>query len=81
VRAHRETGEAGQTDAPFDIVVGGHTTGDDRAGDRAVVDPYVEAGATWWIEDVSPWAFGWKWQGAWPFAAMRERIRSGPPQI
>jgi alkanesulfonate monooxygenase SsuD/methylene tetrahydromethanopterin reductase-like flavin-dependent oxidoreductase (luciferase family) len=73
VRTHR------QGEAPFDVVIGGHTAGKDRAADRATVEAYAAAGATWWLEDVSPWPFGWNWQGPWPFAAMRERIRSGPP--
>jgi alkanesulfonate monooxygenase SsuD/methylene tetrahydromethanopterin reductase-like flavin-dependent oxidoreductase (luciferase family) len=68
-------------ESPFDVVIGGHTAGVDSAVDRAVVEPYVEAGATWWLEDVSPWPFGWTWQGPWPFEAMRERIRGGPPKI
>ena len=63
----------------FDVAIGGHTQGTHRSVDRAVVEPYVDAGATWWLEDVSPWPFGWAWQGPWPFAAMRDRIRRGPP--
>jgi len=69
------------SEAAFDVVIGGHTAGADRAGDRATVEPYAEASATWWLEDVSPWPFGWTWQGPWPFAAMRERIRRGPPAL
>jgi hypothetical protein len=61
-------------------VIGGHTEGGDRAKDRATVEPYAEAGATWWLEDVSPWPFGWRWEGPWPIDAMRERIRQGPPE-
>jgi alkanesulfonate monooxygenase SsuD/methylene tetrahydromethanopterin reductase-like flavin-dependent oxidoreductase (luciferase family) len=75
VRLHRTD------DSPFDVVIGGHTDGVDPAVDGAVVEPYIEAGATWWLEDVSPWPFGWTWQGPWPFEAMRERIRGGPPKI
>lgn len=75
VRMHRTD------DAPFDVAIGGHTAGADPAVDRAVVEPYASAGATWWLEDVSPWPFGWAWQGPWPFQAMRERIRGGPPKI
>jgi hypothetical protein len=67
------------TNAEFDVVIGGHTGATHRAADRAIVESYVEAGATWWLEDVSPWAFGWNWQGPWPFATLRERIRRGPP--
>jgi alkanesulfonate monooxygenase SsuD/methylene tetrahydromethanopterin reductase-like flavin-dependent oxidoreductase (luciferase family) len=73
VRGHR-TG-----DGPFDVVIGGHTEGAAGPADRAVVEPYAEAGATWWLEDVSPWPFGWQWAGPWPLAAMRERIRRGRP--
>jgi alkanesulfonate monooxygenase SsuD/methylene tetrahydromethanopterin reductase-like flavin-dependent oxidoreductase (luciferase family) len=75
VRLHRTD------DAPFDVVIGGHTDSPGGAADQATVESYVEAGATWWLEDLSPWPFGWAWQGPWPFAAMRERIRSGPPKV
>jgi alkanesulfonate monooxygenase SsuD/methylene tetrahydromethanopterin reductase-like flavin-dependent oxidoreductase (luciferase family) len=75
VRLHHTAGAA------FDVVIGGHTDGSDRAADRAAVQSYVEAGATWWLEDVSPWSFSWTWQGPWPVAAMRERIRIGPPKV
>ena len=74
VRSHRTN------DTVFDVVIGGHTSGTDRQADRAEVEQYIAAGATWWLEDVSPWSFGWKWQGAWPMSAMRDRIRHGPPR-
>ncbi len=74
VAAHRPR------DVPFEVVVGGHTTGTDPSADAAVVLPFREAGATWWLEDVSPWPFGWTGKGSWPVEAMRERIRSGPPR-
>jgi len=67
-------------EAPFDVVVGGHTSGKDRADDAGIVAPYIEVGATWWVEDISPWtSAGWSWGAPWPLDAMRERIRSGPP--
>ncbi len=74
VRAHRTR------DTPFEVVVGGHTAGEDAAADQAVVARYADAGTTWWLEDVSPWAFGWRRQGPWPTAAMEARIRRGPPR-
>ena len=40
--------------APFDIAAGGNSPGDDLAKARAHVEPYSEAGATWWIEFVLP---------------------------
>lgn len=73
VRAHR------RDEAPFDVVASGCTTGRDRAADVETVAAYVACGATWWVEDVSPWAFGWRQQGRWPLEAMRERVRRGPP--
>ena len=40
--------------APFDIAAGGNSSSDDPAKARAHVEPYSEAGATWWIEFVLP---------------------------
>jgi alkanesulfonate monooxygenase SsuD/methylene tetrahydromethanopterin reductase-like flavin-dependent oxidoreductase (luciferase family) len=70
--------------APFDLVCSGATAGDSPAQDATIVAPFIEAGATWWIEDVSPWRFGWGWEEQWPPDAtklMRERVRRGPPRI
>ncbi len=77
VAAHRTT------EAPFDVVIGGQTPGGDPVGGAAVVAPYAEAAATWWIEDVNPWRFGLGLEDPWsPDAAarMRERVRLGPPR-
>ncbi len=65
-------------DETFDIVVAGHSSADDAA--KAVQD-YDDAGATWWLEDVSPWAFGWQWDGPWPIDQMNDRLRAGPPRL
>ncbi len=58
--------------APFDLVVGGHSPGDDPAKAQAHVEPYIEAGATWWSELVLPE----------PGEGDRAltRIKQGPPQ-
>lgn len=74
VHDHREYG------GPFDVVAGGHAAGTDRARDAEIVAAYEAAGATWWLESVSPWDFGWQWQGPWPEGEMRRRIRAGPPR-
>lgn len=66
--------------APYAMVISGHTAGQDATSDRAHVARFEEAGATWWLEDVSPWPFGWNWQGPWPVEAMRARINAGPPR-
>ena len=64
----------------FDVICYGETPAGDAAAGAATVAPYTQAGATWWIEDLSPFPFGWDWVGPWPAEAMRERIRSGPPR-
>ena len=74
VRAQRSA------DTPYDFVISGHTAGQDATADRARVAAFADAGATWWLDDVSPWPFGWNWQGPWPVEAMRARINAGPPR-
>jgi alkanesulfonate monooxygenase SsuD/methylene tetrahydromethanopterin reductase-like flavin-dependent oxidoreductase (luciferase family) len=73
-KAHRTS------DGPFEVTSGGHTGGTDRTRDADHTAAYAEAGATWWLEDVSPWPYGWRWQGDWPVEAMNDRIRRGPPR-
>jgi alkanesulfonate monooxygenase SsuD/methylene tetrahydromethanopterin reductase-like flavin-dependent oxidoreductase (luciferase family) len=66
-----------ETDAPFDIVIEGRTPGGDpgpEAGTpwapaQAIIQPWVAAGATWWIE--SPWDLR--------HPKEVERLRQGPP--
>lgn len=60
---------------PFDIVMEGRTPGDDRDQAMAIVGPFAEAGATWWLESM--------WWDEPPATAdtVRERIKQGPPRI
>lgn len=51
---------------PSDIVVEGET----EPGDRSPVQPWAEAGATWWLES--------RWQASSP-TAVKDRIAAGPP--
>jgi alkanesulfonate monooxygenase SsuD/methylene tetrahydromethanopterin reductase-like flavin-dependent oxidoreductase (luciferase family) len=60
-------------DAPFDLVAGGYTPGDDPAA-------LEKAGATWWLESIDPWRFGWDGKNTYPAEAMRERVLQGPPR-
>ena len=64
INAYRES-----TD-PFDIAVNGETPGDPHKGAK-IVQPYSEAGATWWIEFEA---------SRESFEEYRERIRQGPPK-
>jgi len=52
---------------PFDVAVYGETPADSLKG-AEIVQPYREAGATWWIEARES------------FEELRERIRQGPPK-
>ena len=61
------------TDAPFDVIISGETTGQDHEQDRATVTPYAQAGATWWFESILPWKT--------PLEKVRTRIRQGPPRL
>ena len=61
----------------FDVIISGHTGG---ADDASVVAAHAEVGATWWLEDISPWPFGWSFEGPWPIEAMNARVRGGPPR-
>lgn len=64
VAKHRPSGE------PFDVAIGGETPAD-RVGAAGVVQPYADAGVTWWIEQVNAWSG--------PLDEMRDRVRQGPP--
>jgi hypothetical protein len=54
----------------------GVTPGDDPAAQRAVVEPWLEAGATWYNE--SMWELP-RTQESVP--ALLARVRSGPPRV
>ncbi len=58
-------------DRPFDIIVQGSTPPGEAAKARATVEPYAEAGATWWIDA--------DWEHA-TVATVRARIAAGPPR-
>jgi alkanesulfonate monooxygenase SsuD/methylene tetrahydromethanopterin reductase-like flavin-dependent oxidoreductase (luciferase family) len=70
--------------APFDAVHSGATPGDNPSQAAELVEPYAQAGVTWWIEPVDPWRFGWSFEVPWAPEAtvlMRERILQGPPRF
>ncbi|HET8841713.1 MAG TPA: LLM class flavin-dependent oxidoreductase [Ktedonobacteraceae bacterium] len=57
---------------PFDITWEGETPGDDRERAAAMVQPWIDAGITWWMES--------RWSNS-GLAEVRTRIRQGPPRI
>ncbi len=75
IRAERKS------DAPFDVIQSAKTP-NDRAQAAEIVRPYAEAGATWWLESVSPWEYGGIADDrSWPTEPMHARIVAGPPKI
>ncbi len=56
---------------PFDIISEGRTPGDDPAQAAAIIQPYIDAGITWWLESM--------WAAPNDVADVRARIRQGPP--
>jgi hypothetical protein len=63
-----------QLTTPFDIVVEGETSGTDRARALEIIQPWAEAGATWWIEAL--WSANGQEDGLNKVIA---RLEQGPP--
>jgi hypothetical protein len=60
---------------PFDIIVEGVTPGDRPDEAAAVLRPWTEAGATWWIESM------WGENSMPTLDAVRQRVAQGPPHL
>jgi alkanesulfonate monooxygenase SsuD/methylene tetrahydromethanopterin reductase-like flavin-dependent oxidoreductase (luciferase family) len=60
------------SEAPLELIASGHTTGLDKEKDRAMLEPFAEAGVTWWQE-----AFDWSHS----LDQVRARIHQGPPRL
>lgn len=73
LRAHR-AGQ-GRDLTGFDVVWEGTTPADDPGAAAAVVAPWAQAGATWWLE--ADWSAG---QGDAALARFATRLRAGPPR-
>ncbi|MBM7830089.1 alkanesulfonate monooxygenase SsuD/methylene tetrahydromethanopterin reductase-like flavin-dependent oxidoreductase (luciferase family) [Agromyces cerinus] len=73
IRAERE--RLGLGDRPFDVIQEGTTSGMDAAADAAIVQPWAEAGATWWLES------DWSVPAERIEAYARARIAAGPPSV
>lgn len=61
---------------PFDYLGEGTSRGDDAAAARAVVEPWAEAGATWYLEAM--WELP---READQLDVVRRRIQQGPPAV
>ena len=77
LRAMRDYAVANRAEStPFDIVMEGETPGDDPARAAAIVRPWADAGATWWIE-----ALWNEPRDAAGLNAVRRRAAQGPPRL
>lgn len=61
-----------KVDSPFDLIKYGQTEGKDLVHDRARVQEYSAAGATWWVESI--------YAGRGTPKQIQQRIISGPPR-
>jgi alkanesulfonate monooxygenase SsuD/methylene tetrahydromethanopterin reductase-like flavin-dependent oxidoreductase (luciferase family) len=59
-------------DRTFDLVIEGRTPGGDSTEARAILQPYADAGATWWLETM--------WSAPNEPSDALARIRQGPPR-
>lgn len=57
---------------PLDVVMEAETPGDDQAKAVEIIQPFVDAGTTWWLESV--WDTPWKQGG---LEGMRQRVKQG----
>ena len=64
--------ERRDADTPVDIIREGETPGDAPEAAAAIVRPWAEAGATWWMES--------RWDFSIPMEAIHERVQQGPPR-
>ena len=62
-------------DPSFDITVEGETPGDDKEKAAQIISPFIDAGATWWLESIAatPYRLG-------GIEGVRARIAQGPPR-
>jgi hypothetical protein len=58
---------------PFDIIWEGRTSGENLEQAAAIVRPWADAGATWWMEAM--------WSAPNRPDDVRARIKQGPPRI
>jgi alkanesulfonate monooxygenase SsuD/methylene tetrahydromethanopterin reductase-like flavin-dependent oxidoreductase (luciferase family) len=61
-----------EVNSPFDIIVEGKTPGHDPHSVESIIKPYVDAGATWWIE--SNWTEP-------DLNQIKARVKEGPPSL
>ncbi len=75
IRAMKEYLLAQRANQPIDIIIEGETPGDDLSTAIAHLQPYADAGVTWWLETM--WGARTGYDGS---DGVRKRILQGPPE-
>lgn len=78
VKAERE--QLGLSE-PFDVIKMGMSPGDDPSEAAAIIEPAINAGATWWLELLMPEVYGFDPTDPKAFSVMRNRVLQGPPSL
>lgn len=73
-------GLRGEDPRPFDIIASGATPLGAPDQSAAMIDPYIRAGATWWLESIAPQRRIGSNEAEWPFEKLRDKILEGPPR-
>ncbi len=67
--------------APIDLICTGFTFPDKPEAAAETISQRAALGMTWWLEALTPFRFGLRFEDEWPFDALRERILHGPPRL
>ncbi len=70
----------GENPRPFDIIASGATPLNDPDQSAAIIAPFAQAGATWWLESIAPQRRFGSTEAPWPFEKLREKVLEGPPR-
>ncbi len=66
---------------PFDIIALGATPLGQPVESAQILQPYADAGATWWLESIAPLRMGRPGDETWSLEQLLARVRQGPPRL
>lgn len=65
----------------LDVIALGATPLDQPVETAQLVQPYADAGATWWLESIAPIRMGRPGDPTWSVEQLLARVRQGPPRL
>lgn len=68
-------------DGPFDVLLRGTSPGDDPQEASLRLNKAASAGATWWLEALTPDVFGLSPTDPQALSVLRNRVMQGPPVV